>query len=63
MGPRQVGKTTMILQLIERLSFKSKYITADDVPAAYRNWLRNAWDDIRRQLMQSAEKTFLLIVD
>ena len=62
-GPRQVGKTTMVLQLIEQLPFKAEYITADDVPAADRNWLRNAWDEARRKLAKSSEKIFLLIVD
>ena len=62
-GPRQVGKTTMVLQLIEQLPFKAEYITSDDVPAADRNWLRNVWDNARRQLVQSEEKTFLLVVD
>ena len=62
-GPRQVGKTTMVLQLMEQLPFKSKYTTADDVPAADRNWLRNVWDNARLQLAQSEDKTLLLVVD
>ena len=62
-GPRQVGKTTMVLQLIEQLPFGSEYITADDVPAVDRNWLRNIWDEARRKLAESTEKIFLLIVD
>ncbi|MDR2621249.1 MAG: ATP-binding protein [Dysgonamonadaceae bacterium] len=62
-GPRQVGKTTMILQLRERLSYETMYAAADDVPAADRTWIKTTWDEARRRLAASPEKRFLLIID
>lgn len=62
-GPRQVGKTTMVLQLKERISYESLYITADDVPAVNRTWIKTAWDEARRRLAISSGKCFLLIID
>jgi predicted AAA+ superfamily ATPase len=61
--PRQVGKTTMVSQLIEQLPFESFFVTADDVPAADRMWIRNAWSEARRRLSNSIEKEFLLVID
>jgi predicted AAA+ superfamily ATPase len=62
-GPRQVGKTTMVSQLIEQLPFESFFVTADDVPAADRMWIRNAWSEARRRLSNSIGKEFLLVID
>jgi predicted AAA+ superfamily ATPase len=30
MGPRQVGKTTLVKQLLEKIDFPSTYVSADD---------------------------------
>ena len=62
-GPRQVGKTTLVLQLKEQLDYESMYITADDVPAANRIWIKTVWDEARRRLAVSSQKRFLLIID
>ncbi|MDR1611029.1 MAG: ATP-binding protein [Candidatus Symbiothrix sp.] len=62
-GPRQVGKTTMILQLCEQLSYETMYVTADDVPAADRTWIKATWDEARRRLAASSDECFLLIID
>lgn len=62
-GPRQVGKTTMVSQLIKQLSFESLFVTADDVPAADRSWIRNSWSEARRRLANSPGRDFLLVID
>lgn len=62
-GPRQVGKTTMVGQLVKQLSFESLVITADNVPAADRGWLINSWNEARFRLAKSTSKEFLLVID
>lgn len=62
-GPRQVGKTTMVGQLIKQLPFGSLFVSADDVPAADRTWIRNSWSDARLKLALSPGKEFLLVID
>lgn len=62
-GPRQVGKTTMVLQLAKQLTFESFVVNADDVPAADRSWIRNSWNEARRRSALSAHGEFLLIID
>lgn len=59
LGPRQVGKTTGIKQLVERLKVKSIYISADDLaPLDGRKWLYEHW-----ALAKGNGKQSLLIID
>ena len=62
-GPRQVGKTTLVMQLMEQLSFGSLLVAADDVPVANRIWIKNAWDEARRKMDASKQEEFLLVID
>ncbi len=62
-GPRQVGKTTIISQLVKQSSIESLFISADDVPAANHSWINNSWDEARRRLHNSGGKDFLLVID
>ena len=62
-GPRQVGKTTMLAQVMKQLPFGSLMVSADDVAAAGREWIRSSWSEARRRWKASAEKDFLLVID
>jgi len=46
-GPRQVGKTTGIRQLLARYPHGSHYVNADDLLAADRTWLLEQWQKTR----------------
>ncbi|MFZ3116570.1 MAG: AAA family ATPase [Syntrophales bacterium] len=43
MGPRQVGKTTGIKQLLTRYPYASHYANADDLLTTDRTWLLEQW--------------------
>jgi len=44
LGPRQVGKTTTVLKLVEdKLRDRAHYVSADTVFNANANWLREQW--------------------
>ena len=62
-GPRQVGKTTMISQLISRLRLPYIYETADAIPASNSFWLMQIWESARIKLKVSggASELFLII--
>jgi predicted AAA+ superfamily ATPase len=62
-GPRQVGKTTLIKQLIQQMDILCHFVTADDLYAADSTWLRREWGNARFQLQQSDRKEILFIVD
>ena len=56
-GPRQVGKTTGIRQLITQLKAKAHYANADDLLAADRSWLLEQW----QQALLLGEHALLVI--
>lgn len=63
MGPRQVGKTTLITQLLSHLKPAHVFETADAVPASNSLWLEQIWESARLRMDQSSTENFLLIID
>ncbi|MDR1201323.1 MAG: ATP-binding protein [Tannerellaceae bacterium] len=62
-GPRQVGKTTLIKQLTRKTDTPYHFVTADDLYAADTTWLRREWGNARLQMQQNNKKEILFIVD
>lgn len=46
-GPRQVGKTTLVRQLLRQLPFPSHYASADAVTARQGVWISQQWEQAR----------------
>lgn len=63
MGPRQVGKTTLVTQLAKKIKFESLFISADSIPASNTIWLEQQWEAARIKLTQVKAKEFLLVID
>lgn len=61
-GPRQVGKTTLALQLFERWNGPKVYDTADQPSTPSLEWIQARWDQIRRQ-SKNTKQSPLLILD
>lgn len=61
-GPRQVGKTTLVKQVLQDEALTGIYITADQVTAGHEDWLEANW---QRALVVSKEdsRPYCLIVD
>ena len=57
-GPRQVGKTTAVLQALERLERPAHYASADDPGLQEREWLRQQW-----QLAREKGRAAVLVLD
>ena len=62
LGPRQVGKTTLVRQLLAKINFQSNYVSADDA-ASNPLWLNHQWDLARLKCRASEGGEFLLVVD
>jgi len=62
-GARQVGKTTLVLQMLKQTNVASQFYLADNVPAADRNWLAKIWDEARLKLATSQQNEFILVID
>ena len=63
LGPRQVGKTTLVNQLIQKYTFESLVVSADSIGSSNIFWLEQQWEVARIKLKQSGAKEFLLVVD
>ena len=63
LGPRQVGKTTLVNQLVQKYASESLVVSADAVDSSNSFWLEQQWETSRIKLKQSGAKEFLLVVD
>lgn len=63
LGPRQVGKTTMITQLVEQLSVPHLFESADAVQATNSVWITQIWESARLRMKAVNASEFLLVID
>jgi len=62
-GPRQVGKTTLIFQLFEKINIPHHFASADAVIASNTIWLEQQWEIARLKMDQEGANEFLLVID
>ena len=62
-GPRQIGKTTLVLQLLDKLKVDSQYITADGTGGSGETWLEKHWEAARQSLKSKEAGDFILAID
>jgi len=62
-GPRQVGKTTVVKQVLQQIPMRYHYVTADDLYTADGTWIRREWSNVRLQIQQSDNDDILFIID
>lgn len=63
LGPRQVGKTTMVTQLLSQLSISNLFESADAVSATNSAWIAQIWESARLRMKASGATEFLLVID
>lgn len=63
MGPRQVGKTTIVIQLLEKITISYTFESADAVPASNSYWIEQVWNNARIAMKQGQSKEHLLVID
>lgn len=65
LGPRQVGKTTMIIQLLGKVkdNCPNLFESADAIPATNSSWLSQVWESARLQMKAGSFNEFLLVID
>lgn len=63
MGPRQVGKTTLVNQLAREINIQSYFISADAVAFSDKTWLAQQWEVARQRMKINDSVEFLLIID
>jgi hypothetical protein len=63
MGPRQVGKTTLVSQLLKQIHIPVLFESADAIPAGDSTWLQQIWESARLKMKTQNAPQFLLVVD
>ena len=63
MGPRQVGKTTTVKQVLEETSIPFLFFSADMIPTSQNSWITDCWDNARAQLKFNQWNEIILVID
>ena len=63
MGPRQVGKSTVVKQVLKDLDQPYMFFSADNVPASDRAWISNCWASIRSFQENKGYESSILVID
>lgn len=62
-GPRQSGKTTLALQILEGLKLPSHYASADEPALKGTTWIEQQWEVGRQMAVESATRGAMLVFD
>ncbi|WP_339699233.1 ATP-binding protein [Algoriphagus aquimarinus] len=62
-GPRQVGKTTMIRQIMKDINWPHTLVAADAVPATDRLWIAQQWENARMKQSTTPDVPYILVID
>ena len=62
-GPRQVGKSTLIGQILEECTIPFDSYSADDVTGVSADWLAQAWESQRMKMFARGESKRLMVID
>lgn len=63
MGPRQVGKSTLIGQVLAKQHVPHLFASADAVANSGETWLEQQWETARLQLKSTEAPEFILAID
>lgn len=62
-GPRQVGKTTVVKQVLQDYKLPYLHFSADNIPARQTGWISDCWETARAKLRVEKSSEMLLIID
>jgi len=62
-GPRQVGKSTLVKQVLGELDIPFARFAADNVPATNTGWISDCWSSARAKLKVEGLEELILVID
>ena len=62
-GPRQIGKSTLVNQLLEKVSIPHTIEGADAVEPRDSDWIHRVWESARTTMMLRRLDEYLLVID
>lgn len=63
MGPRQIGKSTVVKQVLKELEQPYQFFSADNVPATDKAWISNCWASTRAAMKSGGQDSMILVID
>lgn len=63
MGPRQVGKSTVVKQVLQDLNLPYQQFSADSVPAGNTSWVSDCWAAVRSLKASKGWDSIILVID
>ena len=61
LGPRQVGKTTMVLQVLDEIDAPNQFVSADNITNS--SWIDQLWEAARFRMKQQNLGEMILVID
>lgn len=62
-GARQIGKSTVVKQVLNDLKEPFKFFSADNVPATNNSWISDCWAVVRSLKESSKAESYILVID
>lgn len=62
-GPRQVGKSTLVKQVLEEISIDFSFFSADNVEKDNLSWINEVWETTRQRMKLKKATEYLLVID
>ena len=62
-GPRQVGKTTLVAQLVKNINIPFTLENADGIAPNNKEWIHQVWESVRVNMQIHHHTTHLLVID
>lgn len=63
MGPRQVGKSTVVKQVLDDIRIPYRFFSADNVPASDTLWISQCWESVRTSMQIGNHDDMILVID
>lgn len=63
MGARQIGKSTVVKQVLKDLEAPYQFYSADNVPATNSAWISNCWAAVRSLKKNNGWESVILVID
>ena len=62
-GPRQVGKSTLVGQVLNDVTIPYTFENADGIDPKDTDWIRRIWESVRVTMQLHHDKEYLLVID
>lgn len=63
MGARQIGKSTVVKQVLKDIDIPFQFFSADNVPATNTAWISNCWAAVRSLKENKGWESAILVID